>query len=323
MKTLKTIFSLLLIYLILLCLAGCSSGRQEDVSPSSENVEMTQADDDTLLIETDLISDDPDPEPVNPEPAPEGAALIIYGDAVDSQTNWTLEDLQALTDGYREITYSTTNNWPSFSYMTGHGVSIPYLLELAGMHPSAATFVFISPDGYKAVLTKEQLFGAMYSYAEHSASGSGGETQVEAIIAWEWGDGGEAEPGYLRPLFGQRGPYETNSAASVKDLYRIEVSARKSESWSVPEASVDSGSQVAKGTGIEFTHPNIDNVRLYYTLDGSEPDYLSEVYNRSATYFQPDLIIPITIDKDITVKIFAGGIGKEDSPVVVFTYTVS
>jgi hypothetical protein len=69
-------------------------------------------------------------------------------------------------------------------------------------------------------------------------------------------------------------------------------------------------------------HDNMDNIRVYYTLDGSEPSYTSQVYNPSASYFQPELIVPIVLTKTVTVKAFAAGIGKDPSPVITFSITV-
>jgi len=207
--------------------------------------------------------------------------------------------------------------------MTGHGVSLRYLLEQAGVLDSAGTFVFTAADGYRMNIARQQIYETRYAYAEHSAAGSSGSGEAEPIIAWEWGDNDDAFLEDIRPLFGQRGPQDVNTAASVKNLCRIEVLTWDIGAWESPGASVPSGSAVAAGTKVELTHPFMDNTGLYYTLDGSDPDYDSALYNLSTTYFQPQLIVPITIDKDVTIKAFAGGLGKADSEVITFTYTVS
>jgi len=313
------VLSVLLSALLLISLFGCGVKNDPESVPDTTPPTTAETEASTPQEET---AANPQPDLTEPDPAPEDTILVIYGEGVGAQTNWTLEQLQELEEGYRELTYSTTNNWPTLSKVIAHGVSITYLLEQAGMLDSAKTFVFSAPDGYRANITREQLFGARYAYAEHSASGSSGAEQVDAIIAWAWGDK-EAFPEDIRPYFGQSGPMDVNTASSVKGLFRIEVLVWDAGAWDMPEASIASGSAVPKGTEIDFTHPNMDNIRLYYTFDGSVPDYSSEVYNVSTTYFQPDLIVPLVIDNDVTIKVFASGLGKADSPVVTFEYTVS
>ena len=314
MKYIKMKLACILAALLIICLSGCAAQNAADV------IDSTSAD----VLDTGVISQasEFDAIPAEPDLVPEGVVLVIYGDGMDGQTNWTLEQLQALEDGYREITYSTTNNWPTLSHTIGHGVSLPYLLAQAGIREDAETLTFLSPDGYQAKITREQLYGVQYAYAEHSPAGSGNTVEVEPIIAWSSGASG-AVPNSLRPIFGQRGPNDTNTAASVKDLHRIEVSTRSAGAWDIPSAGIPSGSAVPVGTALELMHPNLDNLKLYYTTDGSDPDYYSLVYNKSTTYFQPDLIVPISINEDVTIKVFAGGLGKADSGVVTFTYKVN
>lgn len=252
----------------------------------------------------------------------EPIVLTISGDAVAAETTWTLTQLQALTDGYREIVYSTTNNWPTYGYMAGHGILLPYLLKQAGLRDNAASFTLVSTDGYRATLTYQQVMESRYSYASHSAAASSGAAPVESIIAWAWGEKDKTRSENIRPMFGQIGPHEVNTAAFVKDLSRIEVSSAYAGAWATPEPDKPAGSAVAAGTLLDLQHPQRDSIRIYYTLDGSEPNYTSAVYNPSTSYFQPQLIAPLQLTKNVTIKAFAAGMGKNDSPVAVFEYTV-
>jgi len=63
-------------------------------------------------------------------------------------------------------------------------------------------------------------------------------------------------------------------------------------------------------------------VKIYYTTDSSTPDVNSTMYNVSATYYQPQLNVPITINQTTTIKAIAIGPGKTDSDVATWTYTV-
>ena len=242
---------------------------------------------------------------------------------MDAETTWTLDELQALQGGYREYVYSATNNWPTFKFAEAHGISLPYLLRQAGIRSNASSFKLISLDGYNASLTYNQVFGNLYSYTNHSAAGSSGAVNVEPVIAWAWGDPGKVRPENIRSYIGQSGPWEVNTASFVEDLCRIEVSTVSSGAWAAPGASVADGSTVPSGTGFEFTHDYMDKVRIYYTLDGSEPDLWSRVYNPSTSYFQPHLIVPLILTETVTIKAFAAGLGRERSPVATFIITVT
>ena len=313
---------------LIFILIGCADGIGQ-VNENPPEVENTAVAEEPSIAEETVSPDEPEepvankqPEPTEPESSPEGTILTIFGDGVASQTNWTLEQLQELEEGYLEIKYSTTRNWPTYSHMTGHGVSLLYLLEQAGLLDSAKTLVFTGTDGYRTNITREQIFETRFAFTEHNVDGSSGAAEVEPMIAWAWGDKDDVFPDEIRSLFGQRGWQDVNTAASVKSLFRIEVLVWDAGAWEPPGASIPSGSTVKPGTELELTHPTMDNTGLYYTIDGSDPDYDSKLYNVSTSYFQPELIVPIVIDKDVTIKVFAGGLGKADSAIVTFTYEV-
>ena len=225
-------------------------------------------------------------------------------------------------DGYREYTYSTTNNWPTYAHSAAHGVSLPYLLREAGLLDSATAIKLVASDGYYFILTIGQVVGTRYSYRNHGSSGSSGATVVEPIIAWEWGDDGNVREESLRSFIGQCGPNEVNTSAFVRNLISIEVLASPIGSWDAPAVSTDDGSSVPFGTELFLSHEDMDNVKIYYTLDGSEPDYNSRVYNRSTSYYQPYLTVPIVILRDTTIRAFAAGLGRNPSPIVTFTYSI-
>ena len=205
--------------------------------------------------------------------------------------------------------------------MRANGVSLPYLLNQAGMLSGATSIKFTSSDGYHITLTYDQALGMRTSFSSHSPGGSSGATTVEPIIAWEWGDR-NAMPENIRPFFGQSGPMDVNTASFVRDLELIEVFTTPVNVWASPEASAADGSAVPAGTELSLFHENMDNVRIYYTTDGSEPNYYSEVYNRSTSFFQPHLIVPLILTEDVTIKAFAAGAGRAASPVVTFTFTI-
>ena len=261
------------------------------------------------------------PEPSATSATPDGpVVLTIFGGGVSAESEWSLKDLQSMRDGYREYTYSTTNNWPRYGHTVAHGVSLPYLLQQAGINANAAGLKLTATDGYYALFTLDQVFGARYAYSSHSASGSSGAVAVEPVIAWEWGEG-SVRPENIRSFFGQSGPCDVNTSSFVQNVCKIEVLTNSPGSWSSPEASIASGS-VSPETELNFIHDSMDVVKIYYTLDGSEPSYNSAVYNPSTSYFQPELTVPIILQESVTVKAFAAAYGKDRSAVVVFEFVV-
>lgn len=294
-------------------LVNTTAGPPDIAAPSGDDTDVSRVEN----------HDETEPRPaVSATDDSDTVVLTITGDGVSGETTWTLARLKTLTDGYREITYSTTNNWPTRGHITAHGVSLPHLLRQAGILDSAASFKLKALDGYQAVITREQMFGEMYSYTNHSASGSSGQVVAEPLVSWAWSENGKVQPENLRTFFGQRGPMDVNTSCSIKDIYLIEVSTESAGTWAPPEASLADGSAVSAGTEFELTHTSLDSVRLYYTLDGNEPGYNSPVYNPSTKYYQPDLIKPLVLTESITIKAFAAGFGKDKSPVATFRINV-
>jgi len=297
--------------------ADTGDARRQAPSAPAEN----HNNDPTRPGEAVTSSREPAATPNEPAAAPsEPAVLTVSGSGVNAETAWTLSQLQSY--GYHEYTYSTTNNWPSYGHMTARGISLPLLLEQAGLSDRAASFKLIATDGYYVTVTYNQIFGRQLTYANHGPAGSGGASAVEPIIAWAWGENGKVREEALRSFFGQSGPMEVNTLAFVKNLCKIEVSTASAGAWAAPGASVADGSVVSSGTECMLSHENMDSVRIYYTLDGSEPAYNSPVYNPSTSYYQPQLTEPLILTKSVTVKAFAAALGKERSPVAVFRITV-
>jgi len=185
------------------------------------------------------------------------------------------------------------------------------------------SFRLTATDGYFVTLTYDQVFGNQYAYSSHTPAASSGARAVEPVVSWEWGDPGRVRPERIRLVTGHVGPMVVNTAASVRDLSRIEVLSASAGAWETPGASIADGATVEAGTELQLTHSMMDSVRVYYTLDGTEPNLTSAVYNPSTSYFQPHLIVPLVLTESLTIKAFAAGMGRDPSPVVVFSITVS
>jgi len=243
--------------------------------------------------------------------------LTISGDGVSREMYFTLDDLKQMKAGYAEEVYSTLNNWPTISFTAAKGVDVNYLLKLAGLKPGAKSVRAEAIDGYFADFTVEQLTGPLYRYPDIEKGSAAGAVLVKPMVSWAFNsdsaDLAQARDDDLRLLLGQNGLNDMNTAAMVKQIAKITVSTAAADKWPAPVFSVQDGS-------LTIQHDFLDQVKIYYTTDGSEPTVASPVYNPSTTYFQPQLIKPVAVENGEVVKAFASGFGRYDSEVAVYTY---
>lgn len=242
--------------------------------------------------------------------------LTITGDGIGHSLYLSMKDLKAMKDAYTEQCFSAVNNYPTKQFMVGKGVSLSYLLERAGIKDSTRSIKVEAADGYKALLTREQLFGKRYRYPGLLSGSTANPAEVKPMLAWAFGEGqsfSQAREGELRLVIGQQGLHDVNTAVSVQQVNKITVSMNDTGRWDQAAANFQDGQ-------ITLDHNAMDQVKLYYTLDGTEPTQYSQVYNPSTTYFQPELIKPITVSGSGTLKVKVIGYGKRDSEVMTYAY---
>ncbi len=242
--------------------------------------------------------------------------LTINGDGINKPIYLSLADLQKMKDGYREQCFSIVNNYPTRKFMVAKGINLAYLLEQAGIKNNARSIQIEASDGYKAILTRDQLLGKRFRYPGLKSASTANSVEVKPMLAWAYGEGqdvAKSREGELRLLIGQRGLNDVNTAVSVEMISKITVSAKDNGRWEIAAASLADGQ-------VTLQHESLDQVKLYYTLDGTEPNEFSQIYNPSTTYFQPDLIKPIPVSGSGTLKVKAIGYGKSDSEVLTYVY---
>lgn len=246
----------------------------------------------------------------------ETTALTVSGDGLEHPLYLSLQDLKGMKAGYTEQCYSLVNNYPTRKFMVAKGVDLLWLLNQAGMKSSASSILIEASDGYKATLTRDQLLSKRYRYPDLLNGSTAGAVAVKPVLAWASAEGkdfSKAREEDLRLAIGQVGLNDVNTAAGVQMVTKITVSVQDKGRWEKPTAVLADGQ-------ITLTHEFLDQVKLYYTLDGSEPTVYSQVYNPSTTYFQPDLIKPIPVSDSGTLKVKAVGYGKSDSEVLTYAY---
>ena len=121
-------------------------------------------------------------------------------------------------------------------------------------------------------------------------------------------------------IIGQRNPFEHTNPAFVEGVAEIVVDGDACDAWAAATTFPLPGA-IAAGETVKLQHPDYGLVKLFYTLDGSDPTMLSAMYNPSV--YQPELNVPIPIEGPTVIKVIAVGYGKNDSEVAEFSFTVS
>ena len=215
--------------------------------------------------------------------------------------------------------YSNYNTFPTYGTNNITGVRIDDLLTAAGLDIGSLTpnrlIRFVSGDGsgYSSVVTWGQISEDRYYFGQNGMQGA----PVPAIIGFSSVDPGEGN--LPRNFFGQAAAGEQTRNSFVRSAARIEI-LENAGAWGSAAASPVSGTQVAAGDLIRLSTPSAypAEAKIYYTLDGSEPDMLSPMYNPST--YQPELNVPIPIIEPTVIKVKAYGYGKADSETAVFTF---
>ncbi|MCF6096893.1 chitobiase/beta-hexosaminidase C-terminal domain-containing protein [Thermovorax subterraneus] len=274
----------------------------------------------------------------------ESYSLEITGDGVSNPVKFTLKDLEKMEQ--HQVVYSCINTWPSKRWYVGRGVKLWDLLVRAGIKEREAKLIrFTAVDGYTVVLTMKELFhDERYCFPNfkkgsesegHIPGDPSGKVKVEPIIALVNAEGTN-NPEYMNDLncpmlmLGQRTVTEQTGNLFVKYLNKIEVLTDEPEKWDPPQANPGSGT-VPPGTMVTLSIPNDDDAKIYYTLDGSDPNLNSPMYNwisRRWWSARADVLGKINrpigpIYEDTIIKAITIGPGKLDSDIVTFTYQVA
>jgi len=241
----------------------------------------------------------------------EGGALTIRGDGVGREVVFSREELEKMS--IERHTYSVINNFPTERLEYTAGVPLRAILELVGLKDSAKLLTFISTDGFQRTFTVNELFAPRYFFPA-----GGDKKAVPVIVSLQGSDSGfdGLETINLRLIMGQRARSEQNNPWFVRDLSTIEVSSDAPGSWPAVTFNRTVGQD---GVLLEMRHPSIDSVKIYFTTDGSAPTVESNMYNISATRFQPQLNQPLQISRTTVVRAIAIGPGLEDSAVTSLT----
>jgi len=250
--------------------------------------------------------------------------ISVSGDGIDGELTFTLPELKAMQDAVFEHVYSTINNWPAAKFYAARGIRVATVLKAAGVLETAKLITFRSNDSYEVTLTRRQLLEDEQFYFPSVESGSGeGAEKVEPILAYEFKEGSsdmaKTMPEEFCLIIGQRNYAEHTNPALVENIKEIVVSAAPPEKWQQAGIFPVSG-RVSAGDSIKLQHPEFGLVKLFYTVDGSDPTEMSAMYNPST--YQPELNKPIVFNESAVLKVLVTGYGREDSDIAVFNIEV-
>ncbi|MFA5383350.1 MAG: S-layer homology domain-containing protein [Eubacteriales bacterium] len=260
--------------------------------------------------------------------AAEPVALTVTGDGVEKTVQFTLAELQALPQ--KTYTYSGYNHWPSLQiFKDMKGPMLKTLLDAAGLKDNAAMIrCKLSVDVYSE-FTKEQLLDEKRYYFPDGEDEDNlgkwpptrserGKSPVETMLALNESNG--------KLIYGQRALNEPTCCKNqmlggLCEGGTIEVLTESLAHWEAPSANPAPGT-IAPGTEVTLQHGDGTpyHAIVYYTLDGSDPTYGSNIFNISYPHFQQQLNKPVPINKNMTIKTKTIGMGKLDSEVATYQY---
>lgn len=250
-------------------------------------------------------------------------SITVRGDGIKGEKRLTFGELCVLPDSGFQHVFSTINNWPTSRFYAARGINVRTILKEAGVLDTAQILTFRSPDSYEVSFTREQLLGPRYYYPKVKEGSAELAEPVEPIITYEYKEGSAdmkaAQPDEPCLIIGQTNPGEHTNPAFVVNVSEIIVSAKPAEAWETASTFPQEGI-IAAGETVKLQHKSFGLVKLHYTLDGSEPSELSPMYNPST--YQPELNVPIKINKDTIIKVMVTGYGKKNSEVKSFSFTV-
>ena len=314
----RRLISFFVLIPVALCLAGCLS----DPDPQDERPQ-------TYPGAADGPGGQEDGLPVDfaaeSDAEPDGDAWRIQVVSAAGEELWSFTEagLSLLpveqAESFSHI-YSTVNNWPAASYYAADGYSVRGILKAAGVHDTIQMITFRAADGYEVSLTRDQLFSQQY-YFPHVGEDDGMAEPVLPVIAFRWREGTDDIYGVREDkpcfIFGQRTPSEHTNPAFVVGVTEIIVDDGQCAQWPPATTFPDEGT-IGDGETVKLQHPFFGLVKMYYTLDGSEPTMCSPMYNPST--YQTELNKPIPVAEPVTIKVLVTGYGRNDSEIAVFEF---
>ena len=256
--------------------------------------------------------------------ADNSARITVSGDGIDGELSYSMNEMSKWENSTYSAVYSYINNWPSKKFAYASGITLESILRQAGVWDSFSIVTVAAADGYSYSFTREQVMADRFYYPGLLEGSEEAKELRPFILTTDYAadseDAADMEPEELpRLVFGQSYLNEHNSVAFVENVASVTVSNAEPEQLEAPGIFPENAT-VAKGETVKLTHDMFGLLKIFYTLDGSEPDVNSAMYNPST--YQPKLNAPISIEADTVIKAKASTYGYRDSETVTFEVKV-
>ena len=251
------------------------------------------------------------------------AVRVVYEGTVKAE----FSEAQLRAMPAENITYSACNHMANSRIYRGQGPSVLGIIKAAGIDidkvPENRVINIKAVDGYNVKITKKQLTETRYCYSDK-------EEQTKTIVPAIF-DITQRGEGTL--CIGQIAPTEQNYPAFVSyvaytdsDGKTGEINITSETASKAPKPAIEKKTKTIEwGRQVDFSLKEFGKWdKIYYTTDGSVPDYNSEIYNYD-TFSIPavcrDLKVPEGVSS-FTVKAVTAAFGKTDSDTVTYKYKV-
>lgn len=235
--------------------------------------------------------------------------VTVAGPGVEREISYTRDELAAMREDMLAQTFSTVNTYPTAKTYYAEGLPLSALLAAAGLKTEATSVTIAALDaagnaGYAATLLLDDLTAARYYFPA-----TGEKVAVQPLLVLRQGAArDQLSESDITFMLGQLDKQEQTNPLFVSNVRLIYVDIATPQRLAGPYFTIS-------GDAVTLQHDNA-NAKIYYTLDGGEPDVHSGLYNISAERFQPALNQPVKPAAGQTLQAVAYAAGYLPSEVL-------
>ena len=175
------------------------------------------------------------------------STIRFYGEGLDEETVFTVEQLESMQTKVQTLDYSVLNNKGNMSQQRYRGLAIYDLFAQIGIKSNAGDVIVYAADGSSVTFSLSRL--KKQDYLNHVTSGEGlyallafgaGSVEADAMtgipLVREKEDAGYDDTvgnngGPLKLVIPQENAEDINSSLCVKDVVAVEVTANQIDTW--------------------------------------------------------------------------------------------
>ena len=183
------------------------------------------------------------------------------------------------------------------------------------------TAQFISEEGESCTLTYDQLNQERYYFLRLLRNSTANAELVPPIIALlvkeDSQNTREMEETAPMLILGQSTISEHTNSLFITGITCIKLSNKPVKKWGAASTWPFPG-ELQAGDTIKLQHEFFNQVKIFFTLDGSDPTPLSDMYNPGISL--TELNKPLVFNGNVTIKTLVTGYGKENSDIAMYEF---